>query len=65
MKCDLCHKMFFSGLFHNGSSGVKVLSQLVSLASNDGSVKLLCVTFNHNWDYLISGGSDGTVRIWS
>ncbi|XP_041432811.1 sperm-associated antigen 16 protein isoform X2 [Xenopus laevis] len=38
-------------------------TKLESLDGHEDDVQ--CVTFNHNGDYLISGGSDGTVRIWS
>uniref|UniRef100_A0A4W3JAM2 Sperm associated antigen 16 n=1 Tax=Callorhinchus milii TaxID=7868 RepID=A0A4W3JAM2_CALMI len=57
--------------------------QLVVVASDDGTVKILdlpssqlsslaghedavqCVLFDHKGEYVISGGSDGTVRFWT
>ncbi|XP_042192511.1 sperm-associated antigen 16 protein isoform X2 [Callorhinchus milii] len=46
---------------------VKILdlpsSQLSSLAGHEDAVQ--CVLFDHKGEYVISGGSDGTVRFWT
>ncbi|XP_053326817.1 sperm-associated antigen 16 protein isoform X2 [Spea bombifrons] len=46
---------------------VKILAltsgQLASIEGHEEAAQ--CVLFNHKGDYLISGGSDGTVRLWT
>lgn len=54
--------MYLSALSWSKHYKLKILFQTSSLSGHGDAVQ--CVLFEQNGDFLVSGGTDKTVRIW-